>query len=108
MKITLQDHRQMKLTCDKNYRSMITADERSDLIHIMKMNCLSLIDADSAQLRFSGQVKQSDYEISVLVIEDLPSVVIKKDSVMLYSETVKSIDDIKIFLEERLYTFLAV
>ena len=46
---------------------MITADERSDLIPIMKMNCRSLIDADSAQLRFSGQVKQSDYEITVLV-----------------------------------------
>ena len=87
---------------------MITAAERSDLIHIMKMNRLSLIDADSAQLRFSGRVKDSDYDISVLVIEGLPSVVIKKDSVMLYSETVKSIDDLKILLEERLYTFLAV
>ena len=87
---------------------MITAAERSDLIHIMKMNRLSLVDADSAQLRFSGRVKDSDYDISVLVIEGLPSVVIKKDTVMLYSETVKSIDDLKILLEERLYTFLAV
>ena len=87
---------------------MITNAERSDLIHIMKMNRLSLVDADSAQLRFSGRVKDSDYDISVLVIEGLPSVAIKKDAVMLYSETVKSIDDLKILLEERLYTFLAV
>jgi NADPH-dependent 7-cyano-7-deazaguanine reductase QueF-like protein len=87
---------------------MITNAERSDLIHIMKMNRLSLIDADSAQLHFSGRVNDSDYDISVLVIEGLPSVAIKKDAVMLYSETVKSIDDLKILLEERLYTFLAV
>jgi hypothetical protein len=91
---------------------MITAPERLDLIHIMKMHRLALIDADSAQLRFSGSIKQtdkeSDFEITVLVIEDLPSVVIKKDKAIIHNQTVKSIDDMKIFLEERLYTFLVV
>ena len=65
-------------------------------------------DADSAQLRFSGEIKQSNYEITILVIEDLPSVIIKQDEAVIYSETVKNIDDMKIFLEERLYTYLAV
>ena len=87
---------------------MITAEERSDLIHIMKMNRLSLVDSDSAQMSFAGRVKDKDYEITILVIEDLPSVVIKQNEKMIHSETVKSIDDMKIFLEERLYTFLAV
>jgi hypothetical protein len=42
----------------------------------------------------------------VLIVEDTPSVVIKKKGTLVYSETVKSIDDLKIFLEERLYKYL--
>jgi hypothetical protein len=53
-------------------------------------------------------VKDKDYEITILVIEDLPSVVIKQNEKMIHSKMVKSVDDVKIFLEERLYTFLAV
>ncbi len=87
---------------------MITAPERSDLMHIMKMHRLSLVDSDSAQMSFAGRVKETDYEITILVIEDLPSVVIRQNKTLIHSETVKSIDDMKIFLEERLYTFLAV
>jgi hypothetical protein len=33
---------------------MMTTYERSDLIHIMKMNRLTLIDSDTAQLEFNG------------------------------------------------------
>ena len=38
---------------------MITSYERSDIIHIMKMNRFALSDSDTAQLEFGGQVKGS-------------------------------------------------
>lgn len=40
---------------------MMTTYERSDIIHIMKMNRLTLSDSDTAQLEFNGQVKGKDY-----------------------------------------------
>lgn len=49
-----------------------------------------------------------DYEVSVPVIEDAPSVVIRKSGLPVHSETVKSVDDLKIFLEECLYKRLEV
>ncbi len=85
---------------------MMTTYERSDLIHIMKMNRLSLSDSDTAHLEFGGQVKGKDYRIKILVVEDLPQISIKQDGEVIYSETIKSIDDLKIFLEERLYKYL--
>ncbi len=85
---------------------MITAYERSDIIHIMKMNRLVLSDSDTARLEFSGQVKGKNYRITILVVEDLPQIFIKRDGEVIYSETIKSIDDLKIFLEERLYKYL--
>ena len=84
----------------------MTIYERSDLIHIMKMNRLTLNDSDTAQLEFSGQVKGKNYRITILVVEDLPQIFIKRDGEVIYSETIKSIDDLKIFLEERLYKYL--
>ncbi len=87
---------------------MITAYERSDILHIMKMNRLSLCDSDTAQLEFNGQVKANDYRITILLTEDLPQVFIKRDGELVYSETVKSVDDLKVFLEERLYKYLQV
>ncbi len=87
---------------------MMTNYERSDLIHIMKMNRLSLSDSDTAQLEFSGQVKGKNYRITILVVEDLPQIFIKRDGEVIYSETIKSVDDLKIFLEERLYKYLEV
>jgi hypothetical protein len=86
----------------------MTTYERSDLIHIMKMNRLTLNDSDTAQMEFSGQVKGKNYRITILVVEDLPQIFIKRDGEVIYSETVKSIDDLKIFLEERLYKYLEV
>ncbi len=85
---------------------MMTTYERSDLIHIMKMNRLILSDSDTAQVEFSGQVKGKNYRITILVVEDLPQIFIKRDGEVIYSETIKSIDDLKIFLEERLYKYL--
>ena len=85
---------------------MISAHERVDLIHIMKINRLTLIEADTAHLTFNEQPTGGDYEVSVLVIEEAPSVVIRKSGLPVYSETVKSVDDLKIFLEERLYKSL--
>jgi len=85
---------------------MITAYERSDLIHIMKMNRLALSDSDTAHLEFGGQVKGKAYQVTILVVEDLPQVSIRQDGREVYSNTVKSIDDLKIFLEERLYKYL--
>jgi hypothetical protein len=72
----------------------------------MKMNRLSLSDSDTAQMEFNGQVKGKNYRITILVVEDLPQVSIKQDGEVIYSETIKSIDDLKIFLEERLYKYL--
>ncbi len=72
----------------------------------MKMNRLALSDSDTAQLEFGGQLQGKDYRIMILVVEDLPQVSIKRNGMEIYSETVKSVDDLKIFLEERLYKFL--
>lgn len=86
----------------------MTAYERSDLIHIMKMNRFTLGDSDTAHLEFGGQVKGKDYRITILVVEDLPQIFIKQDGKVIFNDRVKSIDDLKIFLEERLYKYLEV
>ena len=85
---------------------MITAYERSDLVHIMKMNRFALSDSDTAQLEFSGQVKGKDHKIKILDVEDIPRISIERNGKAVCSETVKSIDDLNIFLEERLYKYL--
>ncbi len=85
---------------------MITSYERSDIIHIMKMNRFTLSDSDTAQLEFSGQVEKKSYGIRILVVEDLPQIFINQDDKVIFNETVKSIDHLKIFLEERLYKYL--
>lgn len=72
----------------------------------MKMNRLALSDSDTARLVFDGQVKDKRYRITILVVEDLPQIFIKRDEELVFNETVKSIDDLKIFLEERLYKHL--
>ncbi len=72
----------------------------------MKMNRLTLSDSDTAQLEFSGQVRGKDYRITILVVEDLPRVSIKQDGEVVFEDAVKSVDDLKIFLEERLYKYL--
>lgn len=74
----------------------------------MKMNRLTLSDSDTAHLSFSSQVKGKGYQITILVVEDLLAVIIKQNGVVVFNETVKSIDDLKIFLEERLCKYLAV
>ncbi len=45
---------------------MMTAYERSDLIHILKMNRFALSDSDTAHLQFNSQVKGKDYRITIL------------------------------------------
>ena len=85
---------------------MITSYERSDIIHIMKMNRFTLSDSDTAQLEFGGQVQGKFYKIRILVVEDLPQIFIKQNGEVILNETVKSINDLKIFLEERLYKCL--
>ena len=87
---------------------MMTTYERSDIIHIMKMNRFALSDSDTAHLEFNGQVKGKHYQISVLVVEGVPRVSIKQDEKVVYNEMVKSVDDLKIFLEECLYKYLEV
>jgi len=84
---------------------MITSHERSDIIHIMKTNQLALIDSDSANLSFAGEIKGKDYQINVLVVEDAPQLFIKENGATVFSDTLRSIDDLKIFLEERLYKY---
>lgn len=84
---------------------MINSYERSDIIRIMKMNRFILSDSDTAQLEFSGQVKGKDYQTTILVVEDLPQIVMRQDGKTVLNETLKSVDDLKIFLEERLYKY---
>ena len=85
---------------------MITAYERSDIIRIMKMNRFTLNDSDTAHLEFSRQVEDKEYRLAILVVEDLPQIFISQGSEAVLNQTVESIDDLKIFLEERLYKFL--
>lgn len=85
---------------------MMTSYERSSIIHIMKMSRFTLSDSDTAQLEFGGEVKGEDYRIKILVVEDLPRISIERNGEAVYSDTVKSVDDLKIFLEERLYKYL--
>ncbi len=85
---------------------MINSYERSDIIHIMKMNRFTLIDFDTANLTFTRSIKEKDYTVEILAAEIEPQVKVKENGSILVSETVKSIDDLKIFLEERLYLYL--
>ncbi len=43
---------------------MINGHERSDVIHIMKMNRFTLNDSDTAHLEFCSQVKGKDYQFT--------------------------------------------
>jgi hypothetical protein len=85
---------------------MISSYERSDIIHIMKMNRFALIDSDTAHLTFIGSFKEKGYTVEILAAENEPQVIIKQNELLILSETVKSIDDLKIFLEEQLYQYL--
>ena len=85
---------------------MITIYERSDIIHIMKMYRFTLIDFDTVNLTFSRSVKETDYTVEILATEIDPQVKVKENESIIVRETVKSIDNLKIFLEERLYQFL--
>ncbi len=87
---------------------MMTAYERSDIIHIMKMNRSILSDSDTAQLQFNTQSKGNNYQIIIMSVEDSPTVIIKQNDAVLFNDTVKSVDDLKIFLEERLYKYLDI
>ena len=85
---------------------MISSYERSDLIHIMKMNRFSLTDSDTAHFTFSGSFKDKDFVVEILAAENEPQVIIEQNGALILREAVKSIDDLKIFLEERLYKHL--
>ncbi len=52
---------------------MMTVYERSDILHIMKMNRFQLIDSDTAQLHFNSSLKGGDCQVTILVIDNLPS-----------------------------------
>lgn len=85
---------------------MISSYERSDVIHIMKMSRFILSDSDSAHLTFSGTAGDEHHTVEILMAENEPQVIIRRKGKRISSETVKSIDDLKIFLEERLYKIL--
>jgi hypothetical protein len=73
----------------------------------MKMNRFSLTDSDTAHFTFTGSFKEKDFVVEILATENEPQVKIKQNESLILSETVKSIDDLKIFLEERLYQYLS-
>ena len=49
---------------------------------------------------------EKDYSVEILAAENEPQVIVKQNKSVVVNETVKSIDDLKIFLEERLYQHL--
>ncbi len=63
-------------------------------------------DSDTVQMEFSGQVRGKDYRITTLVAENLPRVSIKQNEELVVEDVVKSVDDLKIFPEERPYKYL--
>jgi hypothetical protein len=85
---------------------MINNYERSDIVHIMKMNRFTLIDSDTAQLTFSRCFQEKDYAVGILMMENEPQVKVKQNESLIVRETFRSIDDLKIFFEERLYQYL--
>ena len=87
---------------------MITAAERYDLINIMKTNRLALADSDSAQLEFAGMINGRDYRVKILTVEDVPHLVVRADGEVICNEFLPSVDELKIFLDERLYQFTGV
>ena len=74
----------------------------------MKMNRFTLSEADTAHLLFESTADGYDYQVKILVVETEPQAVIERDGAEVFNETLKSVDDLKIFLEERLYHFLKV
>jgi hypothetical protein len=85
---------------------MINSYERIDIIHIMKMNRFALVDSDTAKLTFGAGFKEKDYTAAILMAENEPQVIIKQNKSVILKQTLRSIDDLKIFLEERLYQHL--
>lgn len=85
---------------------MLSSYERSDIIHIMKMNRFVLTESDSAQLLFGTRLNDKNYQVNILMIENHPQIIIKKDGRTAFNEIIKSVDDLKIFLEEKFYKFL--
>ncbi len=85
---------------------MINSYERSDIIHLMKMNRFAMTDSDTAHLTFNGSFEENNYTVEIPAAENEPQLIIKQDKSVILTETLKSIDDLKIFLEERLYRHL--
>lgn len=86
---------------------MISSHERSDIIHIMKMNRFDLTESDTAHLLFDGRGITQEYKVRIIVIENQPQTIIEKNGKKIFNEIIKSIDDLKIFLEEQLYKYLS-
>lgn len=67
------------------------------------MNRFVLNDSDTANLNFTGRFKEEDFTVAILVMESEPQVMIKQSKSVILNKTVKSVNDLKIFLEEQLY-----
>jgi len=104
VKIMTKNQTQIVVKCE----IMISSYEHSDIVHIMRMNRLTLVDSDTAHLWLNSEVKGKNYEITISVTEDLPAIIIKRNGIVVFDDTVRSIDDLKIFLEERLYKYVEV
>jgi hypothetical protein len=60
----------------------------------MKMNCLTLSDSDTAHLQFNGLIKEKGYQITILVVEDLPRVSIKQNGEVILLKTLSVATDV--------------
>lgn len=65
---------------------MISSHERSDIIHIMKMNQFVLTDSDTAHMLFACRVKNQDYKVSILVVENQPQANVERNGKKIFND----------------------
>ena len=83
---------------------MISADERADLIHILKMKHFALATEDASQLLFTRSAEAEEnirFSITINSRDDLPVMEIQRTGNVIFLESFKSVDDLKIFLEDK-------
>lgn len=85
---------------------MISNQDFSDITQLMKMNRFALVDGDTAHLEFAGVFSDKSFSLKVLAAENEPQVALKCNDRVIFSRSHKSIEELKIFLDEKLYLYL--
>ena len=85
---------------------MISNQDFSDIIHLMKRNRFALVDGDTAHLEFAGNFSENVFSLKIMAAENEPQIALRENDRMILRETLNSIDELKIFLDEKLYRYL--